>query len=290
MSYLRQMERIQGSIGDLHSTLFSGFTHRLSSATSVVGFRLGQVVLGLTIYLLCLEASSTNAAETVTDIISKSEALMRGKTQAGTYQMQIISPDWQRSLKMNFWLEGGDKSFIRILEPKKERNVAFLKLGNEMWQYIPKVKRTIKIPPSMMLQSWMGSDFTNDDLVKESSNAEDYEHKLLGQSEIDGQTTYQIELTPKPSAPVVWGRIVQWIRGGDYIPVKAEFYNSRGELGRSIIYSTIKQMDDRQIPTKIEIVTTKKPDNKTVLLIESIAFDQPIPKSTFTQRNLRRSR
>ena len=290
MSYLRQMERIQGSIGDLHSTLFSGFTHRPSSATSVVGFRLGQVVLGLTIYLLWLGASSTNAAETVTDIISKSEALMRGKTQTGTYQMQIISPDWQRSLKMDFWLEGRDKSFIRILEPKKERNVAFLKLENEMWQYIPKVKRTIKIPPSMMLQSWMGSDFTNDDLVKESSNAEDYEHKLLGQSEIDGQTTYQIELTPKPSAPVVWGRIVQWIRGGDYIPVKAEFYNSRGELSRSIIYSTIKQMDDRQIPTKIEIVTAKKPDNKTVLLIESIAFDQPIPKSTFTQRNLRRSR
>jgi len=229
-------------------------------------------------------------AETASEIVQQSEALMRGKTQIGTYQMQITSPDWQRALKMDFWIEGQNKSFIRILEPKKERNVSFLKLKNEMWQYIPKVKRTIKIPPSMMLQSWMGSDFTNDDLVRESSTTEDYTHNLLAKSEIDGTSTYQIELIPKPEAPVVWDRIVQWIRVKDYIPLKSEFYNLRGELNRTIIYSQIKKMDDRRIPTRIEIFTTKKPDNKTVLLIESMDFDGPIPSSIFTQRNLKRMR
>ena len=200
-------------------------------------------------------AVDSNQTKDIKAIVAHFDQLYRGQSSYAKMEMQIATPHWERTLGLEVWAEGMDKTFILITSPKKEKGIATLRIKNEMWNYLPKTNKVMKIPPSMMMGSWMGSDFTNDDLVKESSNAEDYEHKLLGQSEIDGQTTYQIELTPKPSAPVVWSRIVQWVRGGDYIPVKAEFYNSRGELSRSIIYSTIKQMDDRQIPTKIEIVT-----------------------------------
>ena len=146
-----------------------------------------------------------------------------------------------------FWSEGTEKSFILMLAPARDKGVTFLKIGREMWNYIPRINRVIKIPPSMMLQSWMGSDFTNDDLVKESSVVDDYTHEFLGREEEAGFDAYKVALTPKPTAPVVWAKIVEWIRVDDYVPLKAEYYNERGELIRTLVFLDIEEMGGRTI-------------------------------------------
>ncbi len=229
-------------------------------------------------------------SQSATEIIRRSDQHLRGKTLQATLTMQIITPDWQRSLKFSFVSQGTEKSFIRIEKPAKDRGVSFLRIGNEMWQYIPKINRVIKIPPSMMLRSWMGSDFTNDDLVKESSIVDDYEHRLLGTETIDGVEVYRIELIPKPEAVVVWGKIISLIRTQDYIPVRQLFFNERGEQVREMRFSEIRRMGGRKIPTRMEVVTRKKPDNKTVLIYEKAIFDKPVKSTIFTQQYLRRAR
>ena len=182
---------------------------------------------------------SAQTADTLsaTEIVKRADELLRGKTLQGKYRMTVIRPDWQRSSEFAFWSEATEKSSIRVLSPPKDRGVAFLKLGRQMWQYIPRINRVIKIPPSMMLESWMGSDFTNDDLVKESSIVEDYTHRLLGREKVGDDEAYVIELIPKPDAPVTWARVVEWIRVKDYIPLRAEYYNERGEHVRTLLFS-----------------------------------------------------
>ena len=228
------------------------------------------------------------AQEKAIDIVRKADQLLRGNTQQGTYKMQVIRPDWQRSMRFRFWSKGTEKSFILILEPARDRGVTFLKLKSEMWNYVPRINRVIKIPPSMMLQSWMGSDFTNDDLVKESNVVTDYEHKLLGREKLNGDETYVIEMLPKAEAAVVWGRIVEWIRVGDYIPVKIEYYNERNERVRTLWLSDIKRMGGRTIPTRLELTPEKKPQNKTVLILEKVVFDRPVPDYIFTLQHLKK--
>ena len=215
---------------------------------------------------------------------------MRGKTHTGKYTMTIVRPDWQRSTEFKFWSEGTDKAFILILGPAKDRGVTFLKIKKEMWNYIPKINRDVKIPPSMMLQSWMGSDFTNDDLVQESNIVTDYIHTLLGQENVAGYDAHKIELRPKPEAAVVWDKVVMWIAVENSVPLKEEYYNERGELIRTMIFSDIKKMGDRIIPAKFEVVEAKKPGHKTVMELEDATFDRPLKKSVFTKQHLRRAK
>ncbi|NIR48197.1 outer membrane lipoprotein-sorting protein [candidate division KSB1 bacterium] len=242
------------------------------------------------LFLFAVSVLSGFAQESARSIVKKSDDLMRGETQVGTYTMTVIRPEWQRKMKFKFWSKGTEKAFIRMLEPAKERGVTFLKLGNEMWNYIPKINRVIKIPPSMMLQSWMGSDFTNDDLVKESSIVEDYNHKLLGREKLAGFDAYKIELRPKPKAAVVWDKIIEWIRVEDSVPLKAEYYNERGERIRTLLFSDIEKMGGRTIPTKYELIEEKKTGHKTVMILEDVIFDEPIRPFVFTKQNLRRTR
>lgn len=240
--------------------------------------------------ILLLPINSAAPVETAKSIIEKADRLMRGKTQTGTYEMTVIHPEWQRTMKFKFWSEGTEKTFILILGPAKNRGVTFLKIENEMWNYIPKINRVIKIPPSMMLQSWMGSDFTNDDLVKESSIIEDYTHTLIGREKEAGFDAYKIQLLPKPDAPVVWGSITEWIRTDDYVPLRAEYYNERGKLIRTIVFKDIKKMSGRTLPARMELTQIKNPGSKTVLVLKEVKFDIPVPKSVFTIQNLRKAR
>ena len=215
---------------------------------------------------------------------------MRGATQTGSYSLIIERPDWQRIIKFEFWSEGQERAFIRVLEPAKERGVAFLKIEREMWQYIPRINRVIKIPPSMMMQSWMGSGFTNDDLVRESSLVDDYIHALDGTESLDGNEAIRIVLTPKPDAPIAWDRMLYRIRSLDYLPIQAEFYNERGGRVRTITYTDIQNVGDRTLPTRIELVEDRWPDRRTVMQIESLVLDGPVDPNVFTQSNLRRAR
>ncbi len=222
------------------------------------------------------------------EIVERADRLQRGKTQQGVWKMTVVRPDWERSTRFEFWSEGTEKSFIRVLEPARDRGVTFLKIGREMWNYVPRVNRVIKIPPSMMLQSWMGSDFTNDDLVKESSILEDYEHRLLGRETIDGDEAWRIEFVPKPQAAVAWDRFEEWIRVEDFAPLRAVYFNERGERVRSMVFSDIRRAGERPVPWRMELVEETKPGRKTVMEVEQVLFDRPISAEIFSQQNLRR--
>ena len=225
------------------------------------------------------------------EVVRKTDELLRGRTNQGTYEMSITTPAWQRTLKIRSWQDGQDKTFIRILAPAKDAGVGFLKLKNEMWTYLPSVERTIKIPPSMMMQPWMGSDFTNDDLVKESSMVEDYVHRHLGLEKIGEEDAFKIESVPKPEAPVVWGKIIYWVRKSDFMPLKAEYYDENGKRVRLLMYSQFNRMHDRVIPTLWEMasLTEEKKGRKTIIRILDVEFNAPID-DVFNMKNLQRTK
>ena len=222
------------------------------------------------------------------EIVKRSDDLMRGDTLQGRYIMSVTTPNWQRQLELDVWTEGRDKTFIRILSPAKEAGIGTLRIEYNMWNYLPKVERTIKIPPSLMLQPWMGSDFTNDDLVKESSIVYDYTHTIVGEENVDNDIVYRIELDPKPEAAVIWGKLIFWIRKDDFIPLREEFYSERDKLIKVLEYSQIKQMSDRVIPTLWTMNSMIKKENKTIIEIVDVEYNQPVDKSIFTLGNLKR--
>ena len=157
-----------------------------------------------------------------------------------------------------------------------------------MWHYVPKLQQTIKISPSMMLQSWMGSDFSNDDIVKESSIVNDYTHHLIGRETVDGHECYKLELIPKPDVAVVWGKILYYARTNDYLPVREEFYSEHDVLKKRLTNSSFKQMHDRVIPTEYKMETLKKKDRYTLMVLKAAKFDVEIPNRIFTLQNLKR--
>jgi len=204
--------------------------------------------------------------------------------------MIIERPTWSREVTMKSWSLGNEYSLIYITAPAKEKGQGFLKRQKEMWNWVPNIERMIKIPPSMMMQSWMGSDFTNDDLVRESSIVKDYTHKLIGEETIDGYECYKAELIPMDDAPVVWGKVMMWITKKDYYWLKAEFYDEDGYLVNTQILSDIKQMDDRKIPTHMEMIPADEPGNKTILIYNDMKFSVKLDESFFSQQNMKRIR
>lgn len=221
----------------------------------------------------------------VKEIIQRSDDLMRGKTSAGEFVMETKTPRWTRSISLQSWSEGTTKSFILITAPLRDKGTTFLKINNEMWQYVPKVEKIIKIPPSMMLQSWMGSDFTNDDLVKESSLVDDYSYKLLAEE----KNSYQIELIPKPEAAVTWAKIIYWVTKDTYVPLKEEFYDEDGALVRVMRFEEITKLADRYFPMRwvMEPQTEDKQGHSTTVTIKKIVFDQPLEKNIFSMQALK---
>ena len=222
------------------------------------------------------------------EIVDRAESALWGKTLQAQLTMTVTTPRWTRTLELSAWIERPRRSFIRILAPAKEAGIGSLRIGAEMWNYLPTVERTIKIPPSMMLQPWMGSDFTNDDLVKESSLLNDYTHRTIARDTAAGAPVYVVESTPKPDAAVVWGKVIMRVRRADFLPVREEFYDERGTLVRVMTFSEIKTLGGRLIPTKWEMRPTGKPDNATTSVMTRATFDAPIAADIFTQRNLER--
>jgi outer membrane lipoprotein-sorting protein len=222
------------------------------------------------------------------DILDRVEKLLWGNTVQGTYLMTITTPRWERTLELRVWMDRPRRSFVRITSPAKEAGVGSLRIGSEMWNYLPNVERTIKIPPSMMLQPWMGSDFTNDDLVKESSILDDYTHRVTGSVMVQGDAAWQVEALPKADAAVVWGRIVYTVRRSDSMPLKQEFFSERGELARVLTFSDVRRVSDRVMPTRWEMRPTAKPGQSTTIVLKEARFNQPVDDEIFTQRHLQR--
>jgi outer membrane lipoprotein-sorting protein len=219
-------------------------------------------------------------------IIKKLEKNLRGDYMYSTMSMIVTSKRGKRTVKIESWSEENDKSFIKILYPKKDKGITFLKIDNQMWQYIPKIERTIKIPPSMMLQSWMGSDFTNDDMVKESSLEEDYSAKLLSKKG-DSAT---LELIPKPDAAVVWGKIIIDVDLKNAVPVKEVFYDDMLQKVRIMTFSKIEQHGSHRVPMVMELkpLDPNKKKNRTKVIFEKVNFDTKIDPSYFTKQALKR--
>ncbi|MCK5742884.1 MAG: outer membrane lipoprotein-sorting protein [Chlorobi bacterium] len=239
-------------------------------------------ILIISIFLI----SFATQAQTAEQIVDKAERLIKGKTSVGTFTMRVTTPDYTRTVKMKAWNDGTDKALIETLSPRKEKGNKMLKIDNQLWSYLKNTETTIKLPASMMLQSWNGSDLTNDDLVRESELTEDYTLKKLADETIDGQLCYKIKLTPKPDAPVVWGKLYYYVRKADNLPWKTQFFDEKDRLHRSMLYRDIKKMSGRTIPTKWVIVNEKKKGRKTEFIYNDVKFDVKIPSRIFSFREL----
>ncbi|RYZ67158.1 MAG: outer membrane lipoprotein-sorting protein [Proteobacteria bacterium] len=228
-------------------------------------------------------------AETATDWIKRSEENTQGKSLQAQVQMDIDRGGGSaRTLKFKLWTEGRDKAVVKIIEPTKDRDSGNLRLQINLWQYLANVDRVIKVPPSLMLQSWMGSDFTNDDLVKSSSLTRDYTHKLLGHQKQGADDLVKIECSPKPDAPIVWGKIVETIRTKDAAPIRREFYSEKGELLKTMEGSLIKNFGQHSIPTRVTMKTLKKPGQSTTMTYQDVKYDSSISGAVFQQDFLRK--
>jgi len=219
-------------------------------------------------------------------IVRAVDQLYRSKTSVANFEMEIVTPEWQRTLQMDIWTSGMNRTFVRILSPKKEKGVATLRIENEMWNYLPKTNKVIKIPPSMMMSSWMGSDFTNDDLVKEFSLFEDFKYEFAQVEDPEPGVAY-VNCIPNEGLAIVWGNIVMAVRKDDHIPLWQKYYDEKGRLMRVLEYSDIKEMGGRTIPSVMEMTPVNKEGHKTVIRYVTIEFDCKVDDDVFSLRNLR---
>ena len=221
-------------------------------------------------------------AQDAREIVRQADARARGNSSEARLTIEIIRPGWKRELQMKAWSVGKDRSLVLVTAPPKDRGVVYLKRGKEVWNWIPSIERSIKLPPSMMSQSWMGTDFTNDDLVKEASIVDDYTHRITGEETIDGYTCYRLELLPKPAAAVVWGKVLLWIERKDLLMLHAEYYDEQGKLVNTLHASAVKLLGGRLLPSVLEMVPAGKQGQKTVMRYEQLVFDKPLPEHWFT--------
>jgi len=231
-------------------------------------------------------ARAENDSLDIKKLIKEVDDLYRSEASYAELEMEIVTPHWERTLVMKSWTEGMDKTFIRISSPLKEKGVATLRIENEMWNFLPKTNKVMKIPPSMMMSSWMGSDFTNDDLVKEFSLFEDYTYELI---EVDTPATdlHFINCIPRENLPIVWGNIVIAVLKDRHLPVWQKYYDEKGHLMRVMTYSEVTKFGERLIPATMEMVPLTKEGQKTVIRYKEIEFDIEVDKEIFSLRNLR---
>lgn len=243
----------------------------------------------LLITITTLTFASAVAADKKADvkkILDGVDRLYRSEHSFGTLEMRIETPDWKRTLDINIWASGLDKTFIRILSPQKDKGVATLRIQNDMWNFFPKIDKTMKVPPSMMMGSWMGSDFTNDDLVKESTFLKDYESALTEPKVADADN-YYIELKPKEKTATVWDRIVLIVNKQTSIPVRQEYYDDKGVKIREIVFKDIKKFGNRNIPAVMELTPFNKTGHKTTIEYKELKFDS-VDEAVFSQINLQK--
>ena len=239
-------------------------------------------------------AASPGPSEAQTDprvleIIDEVDRLMRGESSAGLMRMEIDTEHWSRVLEMRIWSYGTDYSLVRVESPAREARAGTLMVNNEVWQYYPNVDRTIKLSPSMMLGSWMGSHFTNDDLVKESRLIEDYDIVISHEGPRDGEDVWEFTLSPRPDAPVIWGRIEQQIRQRDRMPIWARYYDEDGSLVRTMNFSDFRVLGGRTLPARMAIEPTDG-EERTVVTYLELEFDVGLEEDFFSLRNLRARR
>jgi len=237
--------------------------------------------------LMGLPLSAVADEDLARELLEGTDDMYRGESSVSTMTMTVQTERWTRSISMKIWTQGEERSLIQILSPPKEAGMATLKVEDNIWNYLPKVDRTMKVPASMMSGAWMGSHFTNDDLVKESRMADDYTYSVTDEPSTNPDGLYVVECTPRPDAPVVWGKVVVKVRGSDRIPTEITYWDEKGELARTMLFEEIQVMAGRSIPTRMKLIPADKPDEYTEMVYDSIEFDADVPDSTFTLQALK---
>ncbi len=241
----------------------------------------------IVLFIGLLLMASHVQAESADEIIRKADLKMRGQSSYTEMTMQIKRPSWTRSMSMKAWSKDQNYSLVLVTAPSQDKGSSSLKRFKEMWNWVPNIERIIKIAPSMLGQSWMGSDFTNDDLINQSSIVVDYTHSLIKEERFDKAPCWVIESIPKPDAPVVWGKQVLWISKGEYNMRKVEYYDEFEDLINTMSTFDVKILGGRKIPARQEMQPADKPDQKTILLYNKAQFDFDIPTDFFSQKNMR---
>jgi len=246
----------------------------------------------LGLVFIVLSCNLLNAQElSATEIVRRADEKFNGeKSSMMVMAMTIIRPTWQRSVEFRNWSLGKEYALTLVTSPARDAGQTFLKRGNDMWNWNPLISRLIKLPPSMMSQGWMGSDYTNDDILKESSVVNDYTHEITGEEVTGGRDCYRIKMVAKEDAAVIWDHQIRWIDKKDFLVLRAELYDEDGQLVRTETGSDIKTMDGRVIQTKIELVPADEPGNKTVIVINEIKFNIPVQETFFSQQNMQNIR
>ena len=222
------------------------------------------------------------------DVVDRVDKLLRGASSRGAVSMHIVTRQWSRTLDMDIWSLGTEYALVRVTAPAKEAGTATLKVKNDVWNYLPRVDRTIRIPPSLMAGAWMGSHFTNDDLVKESRLVVDYDIALSFDGVRDGTKVWEFTLTPKPGAAVVWGHLEMQVRQADLMPTWERYYDDAGKLARTITFSDYAVMGGRKVPATLTVTPADKPDEHTVLTYRRLEFDVGLQPGFFSLQNLKR--
>ena len=217
-------------------------------------------------------------------LVRQVEQQYMGASSRAQTTMLVKTSHWERSLEMEAWSLDRDYFLVRIIEPAKERDVATLKRFREVWNYLPKVDRVIKVPPSMMGGSWMGSHITNDDLVKANHIEKDYNLRLVEEND----TYFLVECLPKADAAVVWGKIVYRINKTPQVPEQIDYYDEEMVRVREIHFDDVQQIGDRIVPMRLTVLPLEKPDEQTILHYKQLVFDLPLDENYFSLRNLKK--
>lgn len=216
-------------------------------------------------------------------LIREVEDQYMGASSEAVMEMRVSTEHWRRTTVMRAWSLGRDHFLVRILEPAREKDVATLKIGREVWNYLPRVDRTIRVPPSLMGGSWMGSHITNNDLVKAAHIDEDYDFTLLAEDD----TTWTIEGLPRPDAVVIWGRIVYRVDREHRVPVTIDYFDEDGIKVRRIAFDRVERIQGRDIPMSMRVTPLDKPGEETVLDYHELTFDIDIDAGFFSLRRLK---
>lgn len=234
-----------------------------------------------------LLVSAPSFGQSAKEIVKKVQSNALGESSSAKMRMQIIRKDWTKEMRIKTWSQGEDQALILITAPARDKGSAYLKREKEIWNWQPSINRVVRMPPSMMMMSWMGSDFSNDDLVRQSSLVEDYSHSIIGGETISGQECYVVALRPLPDAPVVWGKIEMWIEKNHFYQVQSKFFDEDNYLIHTILGDQVKEMKGHKIPTRLTVISEESPEEKTVVEYETLDFDVQLSSDFFSVRNMK---
>lgn len=269
--------------------MLAQFLRPIEMTSSRLSFSRFSVLLLCLFFFFSTSLPSAFAEEKITTqfLLKKIDQMYRGLSSKAIATMTVKTRRYTRTMKFESWSKGSDKSLIRILLPKKDKGVSTLKVGKNIWNYLPKIDRVTKIPSSMMMGSWMGSHFTNDDLVRESSFEDDYTSTITFEGTREGQAVYEITSVARPEAAVVWGSVVMVVEKKRLIPIKATYLDEEGEKIREMLFKNPEKLGKRWVPTLMVLKPLDKPEERTTMEYNRLEFDIPLSPGMFSLRGLR---